>query len=71
MRTLVFLPVGVALLAALRAGEAGGQGGAAEELEHAARQAAAAPSYTFAIDERPGGGTGGAFTGKYVRGQPT
>jgi hypothetical protein len=71
MRTLVFLPVGVALLAAPREGEAGGRGGAAAELEHAALQAAAAPSYTFAIDEQPGGGTGGAFTGKYVRGQPT
>ena len=44
--------------------------GAAAELELAARQAATVPSYTFAVDERPGGGTSGAFTGKYVRGQP-
>src|SRR5205085_9762220 len=28
-------------------------------------------SYAFSIAERPGGGTGGAITGKYVRGQPT
>src|SRR5437763_939473 len=71
MRPYLILLIGIVPLTALCAGEAGGQGGAVEELERATRQAAAARSYTFQVDEQPGAGTGGAFSGKYVQGQPT
>jgi hypothetical protein len=71
MRTHISLAAGLLLAAGIvstRAG--GGRGGAAEELAKAARKAAAAKSYAFRIDERPGGGTGGAVTGTYAQGQP-
>jgi hypothetical protein len=63
----------VALLFPLASGTAGagGKDEAAQELSKAAEKAATAKSYTFQIEERPGRGTGGAFTGKYAQGQPT
>jgi hypothetical protein len=62
---VLLLPAGV--VSALAGGDSGG---AAKELAAAARKAAAAKSYAFRIEERPGGGTGGAVTGKYAEGQP-
>jgi hypothetical protein len=59
------------LLAAASPVRAGDKGDPAQELSKAAAKAAAAKSYAFQIDERPGGGTGGPVTGKYVQGQPT
>jgi hypothetical protein len=50
---------------------AGDKSEAVQELSKAAAKAATAKSYTFRIDERPGGGTGKPFTGKFVQGQPT
>jgi hypothetical protein len=70
MRPHVCLLVAFGILTASGTARAGDKG-AAQELGQAADKAAAAKSYSFQIEERPGRGTGGAFTGKYVQGQPT
>src|SRR5262249_41853806 len=48
-----------------------GDKAAAQQVGQATDKAAAAKSYSFQIEERPGRGTGGAFSGKYAQGQPT
>ncbi len=71
MRAHIGLGTWLLLLTGAVAARAGGnKGGAAEELGRAARKTAAAASYAFRIEERPGRGTGGAVTGGYALGQP-
>jgi hypothetical protein len=61
----------VPLCLALAAGAAAGPAGeAGRELARAVQKTAALQGYSFRIDEKPGQGTGGAFEGRYEKGQP-
>jgi hypothetical protein len=58
------LLVGATGLGADRTGEA------APELAEAVRKTAGLSGYNFKVEETPGQGTGGAFQGRYAKGQP-